>query len=445
MYCIFLGDCLKMHSNSVTAYNFIHSLESEVRSYSRDFPAEFNRAKGSFIYDSDGRRYIDMLSCCGSMNYGHNNDALKKPLLDYIEADSIAMSLDLVTTARLDFLDALQSVVLVPRGLPYRVQFPGPTGANAVEAAIKLARKVTGRHNVIAFTNAFHGCSLGALSLTASGHHRRASAALLGQVSRMPFDGYLGADVNTADLLEQMLDDPSSGVDAPAAILVETIQGEGGLHTASARWMQQIARIAERAGALLVIDDIQAGCGRSGEFFSFEALGVRPQIVTLAKSISGYGLPMSLVLLDPQLDRWAPGEHNGTFRGNTFAFVTAAAALRTFWADDSFAQTVRRKAAVLRQGLEQVAARAGLRACGRGMMQGLRFADGLSCETVRHGCFDRGLIIETCGPRGEVMKFLPALTMPEEVLTEALSIVGEVIDASPESARFEAARKMVAV
>ncbi len=406
-----------------------YKYESRVRSYSRIFNAQFDKAKDSLLYDANGRKFIDLLSGCGSLNYGHNNDALKGALMKYLSDDSISMSLDLATTSRFEFLEAFKNLVLEANGLDYLVQFTGPTGANAIEAAIKLARKTTGRSNVIAFTNGFHGCTLGALGLTASKHHRGASAALSGPVTRMPYDGYLGPEIDTAALLEKMLQDPSGGIDEPAAIVVETIQGEGGLNASSLMWMQKLACIAEDNGAVLIVDDIQAGCGRSGSFFSFHDLGLRPGIVTLAKSISGYGLPMSLVLIDPSLDRWSPGEHNGTFRGNNLAFVTATAALKKYWVDDRFAQTVKDKSEVMAHRLDELALHHGLVRRGRGMMQGLAFSCPRTCAAVRNACFQRGLVMETCGPHDEVLKFLPALTMSFELLEEAISTVADVLDA----------------
>ena len=212
-------------------------IESNVRSYCRIFPDVFDKAEGSLIFVTNGRRYIDFLSGCGSLNYGHNNSDLKEALLSYLADSGIVMSLDMETQSKNKFIEVFSEHILQPRGLNYKLQFPGPTGTNAVEAAIKLARKVTGRSNVIAFTNAFHGCSLGALALTANEHHRGNSEALLTHVNRVAYDGYLGPDIDSSALLEKLLSDPSSGIDAPAAIILETIQGEGGLNVASASWV----------------------------------------------------------------------------------------------------------------------------------------------------------------------------------------------------------------
>ncbi|MEP2781119.1 MAG: diaminobutyrate--2-oxoglutarate transaminase [Pseudoruegeria sp.] len=401
----------------------IFSLESDVRTYSRVFPATFDRALGACLTDNTGQTHLDFLAGCGSLNYGHNHPNLKKALAHYIERDGICMSMDLQSVARSQFLTRFKELILEPRGLDHLVQFPGPTGANAVEAAIKLARKVTGRSNVVSFTNGFHGCSLGALALTGSQHHRAASSGQLNQVTRMPFEGYMGEDLNTAEYLERLLQDPSSGVDTPAAIILETVQGEGGLQTASKAWVQQIAQIARDCGALLIVDDIQAGCGRTGSFFSFEPLGIVPDIICMAKAISGYGLPMALVLLRPELDIWSPGEHNGTFRGNNLAFVCATAALETFWGDPVFAQHLQSLCAQMDQDTQALADRFNLQRKGRGAMIGLQFSDFAQAKFVQRSCVQQGLIIELCGPNDEVLKFLPPLTLTEAEWRRGLNIV----------------------
>jgi diaminobutyrate-2-oxoglutarate transaminase len=397
--------------------------ESIVRSYARTMPRQFNRAETVWMHDNQGGRYLDFLSGCSSLNYGHNHPVLKQALLDYIAADGLAHGLDLHTDAKADFLNALEQVILKPRGLDYRAMFTGPTGTNAVEAAIKLARKVTGRELVIAFTNGFHGMTLGALACTGNAAKRSGAGIPLSHVAHEPYDGYHGADIDTAEMLERRLADPSSGLDAPAAILVETVQGEGGLNAASPEWLRAIAAIAKRHGALLIVDDIQAGCGRTGSFFSFENMGIVPDIVTMAKSLSGMGLPFALALLRPAFDQWAPGEHNGTFRGNNHAFVTATAALRHFWSDDRFAEDIRRRGALLEHRLQAMATEHGLSIRGRGMMRGIDVGSGEIAETITATCFAQGLIIETSGPHDEIVKVLAPLTIDDAVLSAGLDIL----------------------
>ena len=397
--------------------------ESVVRSYARSMPRQFTRAEGVWMHDNQGGRYLDFLSGCSTLNYGHNHPLLKQALLDYIAGDGITHGLDLHTDAKADFLNALEQVILKPRGLDYRAMFTGPTGTNAVEAAIKLARKVTGREMVIAFTNGFHGMTLGALACTGNAAKRGGAGVPLNHVAHEPYDGYHGPDVDTAELLERRLADPSSGLDAPAAILVETVQGEGGLNVASPEWLRKIADIAKRHGALMIVDDIQAGCGRTGGFFSFEGMGFTPDIVTMAKSLSGMGLPFALTLFRPELDQWSPGEHNGTFRGNNHAFVTAAAAFRHFWSDGRFAEDIARRAALLERRLDAIAAEFGLSTRGRGMMRGIDLGSGETAATVTAACFDRGVIIETSGAHDEIVKVLAPLIIDDALLSAGLDIV----------------------
>lgn len=303
------------------------ALESNVRSYSRSFPAIFSRARGSIMMTDDGRKIIDFFSGAGALNYGHNNHQLRSAITKYLGSDAVVHGLDMATPARLAFMETFNSTILRDRELHYRFQFPGPTGASAIEAALKLSRKVTGRQNVISFTRGYHGLSVGANAATGNRFYRAAGGVPLFGATFFPYDGYLGPTIDTADYLQRMLTDESSGVDLPAAILVETVQGEGGINVARKDWLQAIQRIARDVGALFIVDDIQMGCGRTGEFFSFEFAALSPDIIALSKSLSGYGLPLSLLLVKEEFDAWKPGEHTGTFRSNNLALVSATAAL----------------------------------------------------------------------------------------------------------------------
>ena len=199
---------------------------------------------------------------------------MKKALLEYIQNDGLTHGLDMYTAAKETFLNTFNRLILTPRGMQdYLVQFTGPTGTNAVEAALKLARKVKERNNVISFTNGFHGVTIGALAVTGNQHHRGAAGVALSDVTRMPYSNYFGEDIDTVKMMDQMLSDPSSGIDKPAAVIVEVVQGEGGLNAASADWMRGIEKLCRKHDMLLIVDDIQAGCGRTGTFFSFEDMG----------------------------------------------------------------------------------------------------------------------------------------------------------------------------
>jgi diaminobutyrate-2-oxoglutarate transaminase len=402
--------------------------ESNVRNYSRTFPVVFTSAKGARMWDEKGNSYIDFLAGAGALNYGHNNPVLKQSIVDYLAGDGVVQSLDLATRAKRDFIETFERLVLRPRGLSYRLQFTGPTGAHSVEAALRLARKVTKRNGLVAFTNAFHGVTQGALSVTAHRHYR--SGAVRDGVTFLPYDGYL-KNADALAELEQRLDDPGSGMDAPAAFIVETIQAEGGINVASAQWLQALAKLAKKCGSLLIVDEIQVGCGRAGSFFSFERAGIVPDIVTLSKSLSGFGLPMALTLIRPEIDVWQPGEHSGTFRGNNLAFVTARAALDHYWRDDDFTGEVAGKAHYLRARLDAAADEANgargnqppLSARGHGFIQGIDCCDQQTAAAVVQHAFAGGLVVETCGNHDQVVKCLPPLTIAPEELAAGADIL----------------------
>lgn len=405
-------------------------IESEVQSYARSFPRVFHKAQGEFLYDEDGKQYLDFLAGAGTLNYGHNNPLFKKELLQYIQDDGITHGLDLHTKAKREFLEAFSDKILKPRNLNYVMQFTGPTGSNAVEAALKLARNVKGRENIIAFTNGFHGVSLGALATTGNSHHRGAAGVSLSGTFRMPYDGYLGDDIDTNEYLDKVLSDSSSGIDLPAAVIVETVQGEGGINVASFEWLQNLEAVCRKHDILLIIDDVQAGCGRTGTYFSFEDAGIKPDIITMSKSLGGYGTPFAVVLIKPELDMWKPGEHNGTFRGNNFAFVTAKSAIDHYWSDDKFSKEIKRKGEYVAQRLQEIADKYGegnFSPRGRGMFQGLNCVNGSIAGQITHHAFQHGLIIETSGAEDQIVKFLCPLTTSDENLKKGIDIVEQAI------------------
>ncbi|AHH20406.1 diaminobutyrate--2-oxoglutarate transaminase [Nocardia nova SH22a] len=404
------------------------SLESNVRGYCRSWPTLFDTASGAWLRDGSGRDYLDFFAGAGALNYGHNNPVLKEALIDYISRDGITHGLDMSTVAKRELLETINNVLLDPRGLDYKVQFPGPTGANAVEAALKLARKVTGRTNILNFTNAFHGMTLGALSVTGNATKRAGAGVPLNHVNPMPYDGYLDGASDMA-WMERVLDDNSSGVDKPAAVIVETVQGEGGVNVARAQWLRQLSEVCAARGILLIVDDVQMGCGRTGPFFSFEIAGITPDIVTLSKSIGGYGMPLALVLMKRELDQWAPGEHNGTFRGNNPAFVTARAALEHYWTDTRLEEATKAKGQKIQKSFEKLSENFdGVSTRGRGMVQGLVFEDPSEAGKVSSIAFEEGLLVETSGADDQVVKLLPPLTITDDELDHGLGILDRAVD-----------------
>ncbi|ANY07111.1 diaminobutyrate--2-oxoglutarate transaminase [Pseudonocardia sp. HH130630-07] len=405
-------------------------LESQVRSYCRNWPVVFDTAKGSRLTDVDGHSYLDFFGGAGALNYGHNPDALKQPLIDYLTGDGITHGLDMYTRAKGEFLTTFQDVILAPRGLEYKVQFPGPTGANAVESALKLARKISGREALINFTNAFHGMTLGALSVTGNSMKRGGAGIPLVHSTPMPFDNYFDGKMPDFLWFEKVLDDTGSSLNEPAAVIVETVQGEGGLNPARIEWLQGLEDLCRRKGILLIVDDVQMGCGRTGPFFSFEIAGIKPDIVTISKSISGYGLPMALVLIKPEHDQWGPGEHNGTFRGNNPAFVTATHTLRNWWTDDTLEKDTIRKGEKVEEGFNKIIADnpgTEMFVKGRGLARGIQFEGEGLAEKIAGKAFEHRLLLETAGPNDEVLKLLPPLTTTDDELDEGLAIIGESV------------------
>jgi diaminobutyrate-2-oxoglutarate transaminase len=272
--------------------------------------------------------------------------------------------------------------------------------------------------------------TLGSLSVTGNGFKRRGAGVPLAHASAMPFDGYLGDEVDTLDYLEACLEDDGSGIDRPAAVIVETIQAEGGINVAHDAWLRRLESLCRRYAMLLIVDDIQVGCGRTGPYFSFEETGIRPDLVCLSKSLSGYGLPLALTLIRPDLDVWDPGEHNGTFRGHNPAFVTAAAAL-DFWEDDALQREVQRKGSAVRARLEDLARKhesLGAQARGRGLIQGLDCPQPGLATAVSAAAFENGLVLETSGPESTVIKLMPPLVIEDDLLEEGLQILARSLE-----------------
>ncbi|MBC8097643.1 MAG: diaminobutyrate--2-oxoglutarate transaminase [Akkermansiaceae bacterium] len=411
--------------------NTFERMESEVRSYCRAFPAVWKRASGALMYDDTGKEHIDFFAGAGTLNYGHNNPTIKQAVIEYLQRDGILHALDMMTEAKRDFLEAFERHILKPRNFNYKVQFTGPTGTNAVEAALKLARKVKGRTNIISFTNGYHGLSAAALAATGNRHFRSEAFVNRLNVSFMPFDGYMGDGLDTLQYLKRVLSDQSSGIDIPAAIILETIQAEGGVNVARTEWLQGLEAICREFDILLIADDIQVGNGRTGTFFSFEASGIQPDIVVLSKAIGGIGLPMSLVLIKPEVDQWKPAEHTGTFRGNNLAFVASCSAINTYWADDKFSREIKRKEKVLSDYLNGLAAKhpkLGIQVRGRGLIYGLVMPQASMAKTISKESFKRGLIIELAGSEDQVVKFLPPLVIEDDVLIRGLDIVAASLE-----------------
>ena len=393
--------------------------ESEIRGYCRAYPTVFKTASNATQTDENGKTYIDFFAGAGVLNFGHNNPNMKKAIIDYIESDGVAHSLDMYTSAKREFVKAFAETILEPRNMNYKMQFMGPTGTNAVEAALKLARRVTGRHHVMAFTQGFHGMTLGALACTANQYFRNAGGVPLNYVSHAPYESPVGCGSGCLKTLRQALENSSSGYEPPAAFIVEVIQAEGGVNVATQEWLQELQQLARDVGALLIFDDIQVGCGRTGSFFSFDGMGLDPDIICLAKGMGGFGTPLAMNLNKPEHDKhWSPGEHTGTFRGQNISFVAGREAIRYF-EDDVLMKQTRERGEMMAGRLNEIRdefADRNFEVRGKGMIQALDVLDGDLAKKIAKECFDTGLLIGPCGIGGRVLKLIPPLTIPDDQL-----------------------------
>ncbi|MEL6438032.1 MAG: diaminobutyrate--2-oxoglutarate transaminase [Cyanobacteria bacterium J06621_8] len=411
--------------------NIFTKTESNVRSYCRNFPEVFNRAKGSIIYSELGNEYIDFLAGAGALNYGHNNDYIKERVIAYLEADAISHGLDMYTVAKKDFLTKFSEAILKPKNLNYQVQFCGPTGTNAVEAALKLARKIKQRAGIFSFMGGYHGMTLGSLAVTGNLSVKSGAFGTSSNVTFMPYPHGFMSTFDTIEYIESILNDPNSGVEKPAAIIFETVQAEGGIVVAPETWMQRLRELCSRHDILLICDDIQVGCGRTGSFFSFERANIVPDLVVLSKSISGYGFPMSILLIKPELDIWQPGEHNGTFRGNQLAFVGAKAAIE-YRENSSLEADVKVKEYLLRNFLtEEISSiDQNIIIRGVGMIWGIdlsNFGGASLAKEIASRCFELGLIVERVGREDTVIKILPPLTIEISTLQQGCAIIKQAL------------------
>lgn len=404
--------------------------ESEVRSYCRKFPTVFKRAKGAYFYDENGTEYLDFFCGAGAVNYGHNNDYIKNKVVDYLMNDGVTHALDMYTVAKRDFIECMQEKVLKPRGLDYKIMFPGPTGTNAIESALKLARKVKKRSNIWAFMGAFHGMTLGALALTTDKEAREGGGVRFTDVTHIPAP-YMFPELDVIKYMHILLDDDHSGVEKPAALVMETVQAEGGIEVFSVDFLQRVSEFCKNNDILLIVDDIQVGCARTGTFTSFERADIKPDMFVMSKSIGGMGLPLAITLFKPELDIWLPGEHNGTFRGNQMAFVAAKAGLE-YMLDSNIEKEVARKSKLVEEYMENeiLPIDGRLKYRGLGLIWGIDFGDiddTKFCAKVQKKCFENRLIIESAGRNNCVIKLMPTLVVDDESLIKGLEIIKNAI------------------
>ena len=395
--------------------------ESEVRWYSRIFPAVFVKASGEYLWDQYGNRYVDLFTASGSLNYGHNHPVLQKTMIDSITSKRLVQSLDLLTPVKQSFIAMFNEIILAPRNLQYKYQFVGPTGASAVEAAMILAKKFTGKSSVVCFKRSFHGMTLGARSISDG------LGEIGDNVRSLPFfsENHDAGEAiaQTKQILEEL-------PDTPGAMFIEIVQSEGGVFVANKRWLKFLADYCADNCVLLIIDDIQCGCGRTGGFFSFDSVDIKPSIICLSKSLSGIGLPMAMLLIAPGLDIWRPGEFSGTFRGNGLAFATAAKALE-FWCDHTFLKQLRQNICTIENWVAELSRiKAELGICdirGTGMMWGIEYESAKLTQALRQELFAQRIVAEFVGKERRTLKSLAPLNIIQEVFN---TVLGQIVQCS---------------
>jgi diaminobutyrate-2-oxoglutarate transaminase len=398
--------------------NTFEKHESEIRAYCRAVPTVFKSSSNAMMLDENNKEFIDFFAGAGVLNFGHNNPKMKEAVIEFIQRDGVTQSLDMFTDVKRDFINTFVKNILEPRGWENRkVQFTGPTGTNAVEAALKLARKVTGRTEIVAFNRGFHGMTLGALACTANNAFRSSSGVPLTNVIRDTFN-----DMDALENLRQKMFDLGSGMLPPAGFMVESVQAEGGVRVATKEWLQGIQQLAKDTGALFIIDDIQGASGRCGSYFSFDDLGVDPDIIILAKGLGGLGTPIGMLVNKPEIDKaWSPGQHTGTFRGQGISFVAGRVGL-DYFKDEEFNNETKIKGDIIRETLDILNSKyekvKGIRQ--KGMMLAIDFENAALTKEITTKCFENGLIIGACST-GEIIKFIPPLTIEEKTLREGLS------------------------
>jgi diaminobutyrate-2-oxoglutarate transaminase len=419
--------------------------ESNARSYPRRIPLVLTRAKGIYVEDIEGRTFIDCLAGAGSLILGHNHPVSREAMLEIISRDLPLHTLDLATPTKDKFIADLLGILPKVFSDKAKIQFCSPAGTDAVEAALKLVRTATGRRTILSFQGAYHGMSHGALGLMGNHAPKRALDGLFNGVQFLPFPydyrcpfgigGEAGINANL-NLIESVLTDPESGTLLPAGIIVEVIQGEGGVVPAPVSWLVGLRGITARAGVPLIIDEVQTGFGRTGELFAFEKSGIVPDVLILSKATGG-GLPLSLIVYSADLDLWEPGAHAGTFRGNQMAMAAGSATMRYLQkeklhhhAEKMGARLIGHLSMMQSAYLEIGDVR------GQGLMIGVELVDpGLGPDrlghapiapdlaaAVQHECLKRGLIVEVGGRKGSVIRFLPPLIVTEGQIDQIAEI-----------------------
>jgi diaminobutyrate-2-oxoglutarate transaminase len=380
----------------------------------------FATASGSTITNEHGVDYLDFFAGAGALSYGHNNPVLVEVAIDHLRQGKLLHSLDTFTEDKRRFLSAIHDLILEPRQLDMVVQTVGPTGATAVEAALTLAQRITGKRAVVGFAGGYHGMSYRAASVSASMAGRE-TVAHLGAFVALPFVEHLTE--GDLDLLDQALAFTIDG-ERVGAIIIEPTQGEGGARPFDPAYLGALRKIASAHDVVVIADEVQAGVGRTGPFFSFEGSGLDPDIICVSKSISGLGLPMAINLVRRSLDTWAPGEFTGTFRGNNLAFATSATMLETYWTTADQEKATEERGILVRNHLSAISEEFSggkWEVRGNGMLSGLQVTTGDLADAICDAAFADRLIVETCGAGGKTIKVLAPIVTSMEQLTDGLT------------------------
>lgn len=444
-----LGDAAHEQEQSDDRYLYIKSRESNARTYANGIDRVLERGVLTRVYDTEGREYLDCLACAGTLALGHNHPYVMERVRDFLDSRQLQQGLDISTPAKYAFMRVLFGLLPADFSENARIQFCGPTGSDVIEAAIKLFKIATGRRTIMAFHGGYHGMTAGALAITGNLYAKQQFASSLPDVHFLPYPyAYrcpFGLSENSIEVslsyVERLLSDPESGITKPAAVIVEAIQGEGGVIPAPARWLQGLRAITLAHDIPLVIDEVQTGFARTGNTFAFEYAGIVPDAVCLSKAIGG-GYPMSVLLYHKCYDVWPPGAHAGTFRGNQIAMAAGTATME-FIQRENLVEQSRAKGLVLEKYLRAIANEfpqvGDVR--GRGLMWGLEIVDphaqpdalgslpanGMLAKLIKKECLNHGLIIETGGRHGAVLRLLPPLIISEGEISELIEKLRQAI------------------
>jgi diaminobutyrate-2-oxoglutarate transaminase len=413
--------------------------ESNARSYPRRLPMAIKEAKGVYVKDTNGNVYIDCLAGAGSLALGHNHPVVQEAIINTVKSDLPLLTLDITTPVKEEFVDEIFSCLPHEFSKDARIQFCSPSGSDAIEAATKLVKHATGRRTMMAFHGGYHGMTHGALSMMGNLGPKNNISGLMADVHFMPYSNYGNVDPQwNLNYIENVLTDPESGIVKPAGMLMEVVQGEGGVIPSDDEWLRQIRRVTKENDVPLMIDEVQTGMGRTGKIFAFEHSGIIPDVLVLSKAIGG-SLPLAVVIYNKSLDKWGPGSHAGTFRGNQMAMAAGVATIK-YIKNNNLVEHVNNMGNKLRTHLEQVMSSSNFisEVRGRGLMLGVQIVNkenngkpyGELARIIQRECFERGLVIEVGGRDSGVVRFLPPLIINENQIDTIGQIFADAVKAA---------------